>query len=44
MTGEETSSSPIALTAHSMKVLLIDDQRIVGETIRRMLADIPGLE
>ena len=44
MTGEETSSSSIALTAHNMKVLLIDDQRIVGETIRRMLADIPGLE
>lgn len=44
MTGEETGSSPIALTEHNMKVLLIDDQRIVGETIRRMLADIPGLE
>jgi len=24
--------------------LLVDDQRIVGETIRRMLLDIPGLE
>jgi phosphoserine phosphatase RsbU/P len=40
----EQGASPIALTEHSMKVLLIDDQRIVGETVRRMLADIPGLE
>ncbi len=38
------SSSPISLTEHNIKVLLIDDQRIVGETIRRMLLDIPGLE
>lgn len=44
MTSEDTGSSPIALTAHNMKVMLIDDQRIVGETIRRMLTDIPGLE
>lgn len=36
--------SPVAVTEHNIKVLLIDDQRIVGETIRRMLADIPGLE
>jgi len=36
--------SPIALTEHNIKVLLVDDQRIVGETIRRMLLDIPGLE
>ncbi|HEY2859929.1 MAG TPA: fused response regulator/phosphatase [Terracidiphilus sp.] len=41
---EETTSSSIALTAHNIKVMLIDDQRIVGETIRRMLADIQGLE
>jgi sigma-B regulation protein RsbU (phosphoserine phosphatase) len=34
----------IAFTAHHIKVLLVDDQRIVGETIRRMLLDIPGLE
>jgi phosphoserine phosphatase RsbU/P len=32
------------LKEHHIKVLLIDDQRIVGESIRRMLLDIPGLE
>ncbi len=37
-------STPITLTQHNIKVLLVDDQRIVGETIRRMLVDIPGLE
>jgi len=37
-------STPITLTQHHIKVLLVDDQRIVGETIRRMLVDIPGLE
>lgn len=35
---------PIALTRHNLKVLLLDDQRIVGETIRLMLHDIPNLE
>ncbi len=34
----------IALTEHNIKVLLVDDQRIVGETVRRMLADVAGLE
>src|SRR3954470_2142315 len=38
------TQAPIALTEHNIKVLLVDDQRIVGETIRRMLADVPGLE
>jgi phosphoserine phosphatase RsbU/P len=38
------TSLPITLTEHNIKVLLVDDQRIVGETIRRMLLDIPGLE
>ena len=37
-------TKPIALKEHNIKVLLIDDQRIVGESIRRMLLDIPGLE
>jgi len=37
-------AAPITLTEHHIKVLLVDDQRIVGETIRRMLLDIPGLE
>jgi sigma-B regulation protein RsbU (phosphoserine phosphatase) len=37
-------TAPITLTEHNIKVLLVDDQRIVGETIRRMLLDIPGLE
>ncbi|HWG22285.1 MAG TPA: fused response regulator/phosphatase [Terracidiphilus sp.] len=40
----ESTQLPIALTEHHIKVLLVDDQRIVGETVRRMLADIPGLE
>ena len=39
-----TAVSSIGLTEHHLKVLLVDDQRIVGETIRRMLLDIPGLE
>lgn len=39
-----TTVAPITLTEHHIKVLLVDDQRIVGETIRRMLLDIPGLE
>jgi len=39
-----TSAPSLALTEHNIKVLLVDDQRIVGETIRRMLLDIPGLE
>lgn len=38
------STAPLALTEHNIKVLLIDDQRIVGETVRRMLADVHGLE
>jgi sigma-B regulation protein RsbU (phosphoserine phosphatase) len=38
------SAPPITLKEHHIKVLLVDDQRIVGETIRRMLSDIPGLE
>jgi sigma-B regulation protein RsbU (phosphoserine phosphatase) len=42
--SNDATPAPIALTEHHIKVLLVDDQRIVGETIRRMLADIPGLE
>ena len=37
-------SASLTLKTHPIKVLLIDDQRIVGESIRRMLSDIPGLE
>jgi len=44
VTIEGASPAPITLTEHNIKVLLIDDQRIVGETIRRMLVDIPALE
>jgi len=29
---------------HAIKVLLVDDQPMVGETVRRMLADEPGIE
>jgi sigma-B regulation protein RsbU (phosphoserine phosphatase) len=42
--SNDLAPAPISLTEHHIKVLLVDDQRIVGETIRRMLADIPGLE
>jgi sigma-B regulation protein RsbU (phosphoserine phosphatase) len=42
--SNDGTAAPIALTEHNIKVMLVDDQRIVGETIRRMLADIPGLE
>src|SRR6478609_8771765 len=30
--------------APAIKVLLVDDQPVVGETVRRMLADEPGIE
>lgn len=39
-----TIEAPIPITEHHIKVLLIDDQRMVGEAIRRMLLDIPDLE
>src|SRR6202008_4701147 len=38
------TQAPIALTEHHIKVLLVDDQRIVGETVRRMLMEVDGLE
>jgi len=38
------TEAPITLTEHHIKVLLVDDQRMVGEAIRRMLLDIPALE
>lgn len=44
MATVETAPPPIALTEHKLKVFLIDDQRIVGETVRRMLVDLAGLE
>jgi len=37
-------TTPVALKEHHIKVLLIDDQRIVSESVRRMLSDIPQLE
>ncbi len=39
-----TPATSLLLTKHNIKVLLIDDQRMVGETVRRMLLDIPDLE
>jgi sigma-B regulation protein RsbU (phosphoserine phosphatase) len=36
--------APAAPAERNIKVLLVDDQRMVGEAIRRMLLDIPGLE
>ena len=44
MTTSVPAATHFTLTAHNIKVLLVDDQRIVGETIRRMLLDLPGLE
>jgi phosphoserine phosphatase RsbU/P len=44
MSIELSTAAPIALTQHHIKVLLIDDQRIVGETVRRMLSEVEGLE
>src|SRR5215469_6905697 len=41
---EVAAQAPLGLTEHHIKVLLVDDQRIVGETVRRMLMDVPGLE
>lgn len=32
-----------ALTAHAVTVLLIDDQKIIGEAVRRMIADQPDI-
>ena len=37
-------TAPEIETSEAIRVLLIDDQRIVGETIRRMLLGIDGLE
>ena len=36
------TTTPIALKEHNIKVLLVDDQRIVGESIRRMLRRHPS--
>jgi sigma-B regulation protein RsbU (phosphoserine phosphatase) len=37
-------AATLALKQRHIKVLLVDDQRFVGETVRRMLLDIAGLE
>lgn len=29
---------------HPLKIMLVDDQRIIGETIRRMVAELPGAQ
>lgn len=40
----ETTTLPAAdLTQHQIKVLLVDDQAIIGEAIRRMLASDPDI-
>jgi sigma-B regulation protein RsbU (phosphoserine phosphatase) len=39
-----STTTQIALTEHTIRVLLVDDQRIVGETVRRMLADQTDIE
>jgi adenylate cyclase len=35
--------NPGTLTTHDVTVLLIDDQRLIGEAVRRMLADEPDI-
>jgi adenylate cyclase len=37
-TSEKTMSDSVSLTPHRITVLLVDDQPIIGETLRRMLA------
>ena len=36
-------STATLLTEHSIKVLLIDDQPLIGEIVRRMLANEPDI-
>ena len=38
MTGSSSKAFTPALTEYQIRVLLIDDQAMVGETVRRMLA------
>jgi sigma-B regulation protein RsbU (phosphoserine phosphatase) len=38
-----TSPGAAGLTSHAVTVLLIDDQAMVAEAVRRMLADEPGI-
>jgi sigma-B regulation protein RsbU (phosphoserine phosphatase) len=37
-------AEPLAPAEHRIKVLLIDDQRMVGEAVRRMLAEDPAID
>lgn len=39
MTSFPPHQPPHGIKAHAIRVLLVDDQRIVGETVRRMLTD-----
>jgi sigma-B regulation protein RsbU (phosphoserine phosphatase) len=39
-----TASEPTSLTQHKITVLLIDDQPIIGEAVRRMLAGEPDID
>jgi sigma-B regulation protein RsbU (phosphoserine phosphatase) len=40
----KSPAKDVALVPRGLRVLLVDDQAIVGETVRRMLADEPGVE
>lgn len=42
--GQTHSSRPLELARHSTRVLLVDDQAMIGEAVRRMLAAEPDLE
>lgn len=44
MTAKERVVSEVALTQHRIVVLLVDDQPIIGEAVRRMLAEEPDIE
>ncbi len=37
-------ASPVAASRHPIRVLLVDDQAMIGEAVRRMLATDPDLE
>ena len=44
MTTPEPVEKAPSLTEHTITVLLVDDQAMIGEAVRRMLADQPDIE
>ncbi|MEI8243577.1 MAG: fused response regulator/phosphatase [bacterium] len=43
MSTTQTPPSPAALPQHAIQVLLVDDQAMIGEAVRRMLASEPDI-